>query len=139
MGVATGIELSIFIILAFATLFAGIASLWLLLRIIKNRKKSGLFSAFFLNQDKAKKTLRLYYFATIPLFLTGVFTLIQKYLAYYTNLQILNDIFFVLAYIFGITGALLLSIVIIKVVQVLGVYMSGPKTSNNEGVDQKGG
>jgi hypothetical protein len=121
------LELVVFSVLAISTLFAGMYSAALALEIFKNRKKVSLFSAFFLNQNEAKRVFHMYFVAAVPLFLTGIFTFLQKSVHYFISAtgiySVLDNAFFFLAYFFGISGALILSIVIIKSSKVLHTYI----------------
>ena len=70
--------------------------------ILKHRKDKAPLTSFFLNKDLATKELNMFIYPAFMLFLTGVFTFLQKILNSYSSLYSIDQISFYLAYIFGI-------------------------------------
>lgn len=70
--------------------------------ILKHRKDKAPLTSFFLNKDSATKELNMFIYPTFMLLLTGLFTFLQKILNSYPSLHSVDQIFFYLAYIFGI-------------------------------------
>ncbi len=81
-----------------AVMFAGVT----LFAILKHRKDNAPLTAFFLNKESATKELNLFIFPAFLLFLTGLFSFLQKVLKNYSSLSSMDTLFFFLAYIFGI-------------------------------------
>jgi hypothetical protein len=72
--------------------------------IFKHRKDKAPLTSFFLNRDLATKELNMFIYPGLMLFLTGLFTFVQKILNNYPLLYNINQIFFYLAYLFGIAA-----------------------------------
>ncbi len=72
--------------------------------IFKHRKDKAPLTSFFLNKDSATKELNMFIYPASMLFLTGLFTFIQKLLNSYPSLYTVDQIFFYLAYLFGIAA-----------------------------------
>ncbi|MEM0143056.1 MAG: hypothetical protein QXL94_03780 [Candidatus Parvarchaeum sp.] len=70
--------------------------------MFKHRKDKAPLTSFFLNKDSATKELNMFIYPAIMLFLTGLFTFLQKVLEGYPSLSSIDEFFFYLAYIFGI-------------------------------------
>ena len=70
--------------------------------ILKHRKDKAPLTSFFLNKDSATKELNMFIYPAFMLFLTGIFTFIQKILNSYPTFYSIDQIFFYLAYISGI-------------------------------------
>ncbi|EEZ93300.1 MAG: hypothetical protein BJBARM4_0058 [Candidatus Parvarchaeum acidiphilum ARMAN-4] len=76
--------------------------------IFKHRKDNAPLTSFFLNKDSATKELKMFVYPALMLFLTGLFTFIQKILDGYAYLYNIDQIFFYLAYLFGIIALLII-------------------------------
>ncbi len=93
----------------FAVLFVGgvISSVFsgvTFFAIFKHRKDKAPLTSFFLNKASAIKELNLFIYPALMLFLTGLFTFIQKIMNNYPSLSSIDEIFFYLAYLFGIVA-----------------------------------
>jgi hypothetical protein len=70
--------------------------------IFKHRKDKAPLTSFFLNKDSAARELNMFIYPATMLFFTGLFTFLQKVLNSYSSLSGVDEIFFYLAYLFGI-------------------------------------
>ncbi|MCL4373190.1 hypothetical protein M1384_03960 [Candidatus Parvarchaeota archaeon] len=70
--------------------------------IFKHRKDKAPLTSFFLNKDSATKELNMFIYPSFMLFLTGLFTFLQKILNSYPSLYSIDKVFFYTAYLFGI-------------------------------------
>lgn len=87
---------------AVSAFFAGVT----FFAIFKHRKDKAPLTSFFLNRDSATKELNLFFYPAVLLFLTGLFTFLQKLLVGYSSLSMADTAFFFLAYLFGIAALL---------------------------------
>ncbi len=83
-----------------SSIFSGIT----FFAIFKHRRDKAPLTAFFLNKDSATKELNMFIYPSLLLFLTGLFTFLQKLLVGNTALSPVDNIFFLLAYLFGIVA-----------------------------------
>ena len=72
--------------------------------ILKHRKDNAPLTAFFLNRDSATKELNMFIYPALLVFLTGLFTFLQKTLNGYTSLSLIDEVFFLFAYLSGIAA-----------------------------------
>ena len=103
----TVIFLALFIGGIISSIFSGVT----FFSIVKHRKDKAPLTAFFLNKESAVKELNMFFYPAFFLFLTGVFTFLQKLLLNYSSLSALDNIFFFLAYIFGIIALLFVMLI----------------------------
>ncbi|MCW1311684.1 MAG: hypothetical protein QXJ93_02435 [Candidatus Rehaiarchaeum fermentans] len=109
-----------------ALAFIGFFSVLLSSRIVVNMSKNSAIikSAFFLNRDSVLQKLKLIYIVGIFLFITALFTFLQKIFAYVFTIQLFNYLFYFLAYIFGIISAVLFFFVLYTWNKMIKKYVS---------------
>ncbi len=102
---------AIFAMLFIGGIFASVTSFLTMFAILKHRKDKAPLLSFFLNKDSATKELLIFMYPGIFLFMAGLFTLIQKITSFYSPLSAINNVTFLLAYVFGLLSLFLIILI----------------------------